>query len=131
MTCDIQPCAKPGELACTLGGTSRRVLCVDHQVRLRTAATMGGRAVVVHHGVDLSTWRASEPVPVDDVPYLGLPHETPMSYPLDSIDTPTVADSSQYQRGRADERAAVAEYLRRWEPGLSKAIARGDHLEGK
>jgi hypothetical protein len=91
---------------------------------------MGGRSIVVHHGVDLDTWRADDP-PVEDVPYLGLPHETPMSYPLDSIDTPTVADSSQYQRGRADERAAVAEYLRRWEPGLARAIGRGDHLAGK
>ena len=122
MTCQIQPCTKPGELACTLGGTSRRVLCVDHQVRIRTAALMGGRSITIHHGVDLDTWRADE-LPVEDVPYLGLPHEGVSTYPL--------AEVSQYQRGRADERAAVAEYLRRWEPGLSKAIARGDHLEGK
>jgi hypothetical protein len=122
MTCQIQPCAKPGELACTLGGTSRRVLCVDHQVRMRTAALMGGRSIVIHHGVDLDTWRADE-LPVEDVPYLGLPHEGVSTYPL--------AESSQYQRGRDDERAAVAEYLRRWEPGLARAIARGDHLEGK
>ena len=122
MTCQIQPCTKPGELACTLGGTSRRVLCIDHQVRIRTAALMGGRSITIHHGVDLDTWRADE-LPVEDVPYLGLPHEGVSTYPL--------AESSQYQRGRDDERAAVAEYLRRWEPGLSRAIGRGDHLEGK
>ncbi len=124
MMCDIQPCTKPGELACTLGGTSRRVLCVDHQVRMRTAALMGGRSVVIHHGVDLSTWRADE-LPVDDVPDLGLPHSQAPST------ASTFPPAHEYDRGRADERAAVAEYLRRWEPGLSKAIARGDHLEEK
>ena len=122
MTCQIQPCTKPGELACTLGGTSRRVICIDHQVRIRTAALMGGRSIVVHHGVDLDTWRADDP-PVEDVPDLGLPHEGVSTYPI--------AEQSQYQRGRDDERAAVAEYLRRWEPGLARAIGRGDHLEGK
>jgi len=124
MTCQIQPCAKLGELACTLGGTSRRVLCVDHQVRMRTAATMGGRSIVVHHGVDLDTWHGDKPA-IEDVPDLGLPHSQAPST------APTFPLAHEYDRGRADERAAVAEYLRRWEPGISKAIARGDHLEGK
>ena len=124
MTCQIPNCAKPGELACTLGGTSRRVLCVDHQVRMRTAALMGGRSIVVHHGVDLNTWHGDDPA-VEDVPDLGLPH----SHVQQSA--PTFPPAQEYDRGRADERAAVAEYLRRWEPGLSRAIGRGDHLEWK
>jgi hypothetical protein len=124
MTCQIQPCTKPGELACTLGGTSRRVICIDHQVRIRTAALMGGRSIVVHHGVDLDTWRADDP-PVEDVPDLGLPHSQAPST------ASTFPPAHEYDRGRSDERAAVAEYLRRWEPGLARAIGRGDHLEGK
>ena len=124
MTCQLPNCAKPGELACTLGATSRRVLCVDHQVRLRTAALMGGRSIVVHHGQDLDTWHGDDPA-VEDVPDLGLPHSQAQQ------SAPTFPFAQEYDRGRADERAAVAEYLRRWEPGLSRAIARGDHLEGK
>ena len=124
MTCQLPNCAKPGELACTLGGTSRRVLCVDHQVRMRTAALMGGRSIVVHHGVDLNTWHGDDAA-VEDVPDLGLPHSQPQRI------APTFPPAQEYDRGRADERAAVAEYLRRWEPGLSRAIGRGDHLEGK
>ena len=124
MTCQLPNCAKPGELACTLGATSRRVLCVDHQVRLRTAALMGGRSIVVHHGQDLDTWHGDDPA-VEDVPDLGLPHSQAQQ------SAPTFPFAQEYDRGRADERAAVAEYLRRWEPGLSRAIGRGDHLEGK
>ena len=124
MTCQLPNCAKPGELACTLGATSRRVLCVDHQVRMRTAALMGGRSIVVHHGQDLDTWHGDDPA-VEDVPDLGLPHSQAQQ------SAPTFPFAQEYDRGRADERAAVAEYLRRWEPGLSRAIARGDHLEGK
>ena len=124
MTCQLPNCAKPGELACTLGATSRRVLCVDHQVRLRTAALMGGRSIVVHHGADLDTWHGDDAA-IEDVPDLGLPHSQPQRF------APTFPPAQEYNRGRADERAAVAEYLRRWEPGLSRAIGRGDHLEGK
>ena len=124
MTCQLPNCAKPGELACTLGATSRRVLCVDHQVRMRTAALMGGRSIVVHHGQDLDTWHGDDPA-IEDVPDLGLPHSQAQQ------SAPTFPFAQEYDRGRADERAAVAEYLRRWEPGLSRAIARGDHLEGK
>lgn len=128
MTCQLPNCTKPGELACTLGATSRRVLCVDHQVRIRTAALMGGRSVVIHHGVDLNTWHGNDPA-VDDVPLLGLPHEGVVTYATEALGD--LAGSSQYQRGRADERACVAEYLTRWEPGLARCIARGDHAEGK
>ena len=124
MTCQLPNCAKPGELACTLGATSRRVLCVDHQVRMRTAALMGGRSIVVHHGQDLDTWHGDDPA-IEDVPDLGLPHSQAQQ------GAPMFPPAQEYERGRADERAAVAEYLRRWEPGLSRAIARGDHLEGK
>ena len=125
MTCQLPNCVKTGELACTLGAIQRRVLCVDHQVRLRTAALMGGRSIVVHHGADLDTWHGDIPT-VEDVPLLGLPHEGVVTYATEAL-----ASSSQYQRGRDDERAAVAEYLRRWEPGLARCIARGDHAEGK
>ena len=124
MTCQLPNCAKPGELACTLGATSRRVLCVDHQVRMRTAALMGGRSIVVHHGVDLDTWHGDEPA-IEDVPDLGLPHSQPQQ------SAPTFPPAREYDRGRADERASIVEYLRRWESGLARAIGRGDHLEGK
>ena len=125
MTCDIQPCGKPGELACTIDGTQRRVLCIDHQVRMRGVAKLTGKAFAVHHGTDLETWRASEPAAVEDVPDLGLPHSQAPST------ASTFPPAHEYDRGRQDERAAIAEYLRRWEPGLARAIKRGDHLEGK
>ena len=124
MICQLPNCAKPGELAVTLGRTSRRVICIDHQVRLRTAALMGGRSITIHHGQDLDTWHGDEPA-IEDVPDLGLPHSQAQR------STPTFPPAHEYDRGRLDERAAVAEYLRRWEPGLSRAIGRGDHLEGK
>ena len=91
---------------------------------MRTAALMGGRSIVVHHGADLDTWHGDEPA-IEDVPDLGLPHSQLQQT------APTFPPAQEYDRGRLDERAAVAEYLRRWEPGLSRAIARGDHLEGK
>ena len=124
MTCQLPNCAKPGELAVTLGGTSRRVICIDHQVRMRTAALMGGRSITIHHGQDLDTWHGDDPA-IEDVPDLGLPHSQLQQT------APTFPPAQEYERGRADERAAVAEYLRRWEPGLARAIGRGDHLEGK
>lgn len=124
MTCQLPNCAKPGELAVTLGGTSRRVICIDHQVRMRTAALMGGRSITIHHGVDLDTWHGDQPA-VEDVPDLGLPHSQPQR------SAPTFPPAHEYDQGRADERAAIAEYLRRWEPGLARAIGRGDHLEGR
>ena len=124
MTCQLPNCTKPGELAVTLGGTSRRVVCIDHQVRMRTAALMGGRSITIHHGVDLDTWHGDEPA-VEDVPDLGLPHSQPQR------SAPTFPPAQEYDRGRLDERASIVEYLRRWEPGLARAIGRGDHLEGK
>lgn len=124
MTCQLPNCTKLGELAVTLGGTSRRVICIDHQVRMRTAALMGGRSIVVHHGQDLDTWHGDDPA-VEDVPDLGLPHSQPQR------SAPTFPPAQEYERGRADERASIVEYLRRWEPGLARAIGRGDHLEGK
>jgi hypothetical protein len=93
---------------------------------MRTAALMGGRSIVVHHGVNLDTWHGDIPT-VEDVPLLGLPHEGVVTYATEPITD--LASTSQYQRGRDDERAAVAEYLRRWEPGLARCIARGDHSE--
>lgn len=124
MMCQLPNCAKPGELACTLGGTSRRVICIDHQVRMRTAALMGGRSITIHHGVDLDTWHGDQPA-VEDVPDLGLPHSQPQR------SGPTFPPAHEYDRGRTDERASIVEYLRRWEPGLARAIGRGDHMEGK
>ena len=124
MTCQLPNCAKPGELAVTLGGTSRRVICIDHQVRMRTAALMGGRSITIHHGQDLDTWHGDEPA-IEDVPDLGLPHSQLQQ------SAPTFPPAHEYDRGRLDERASIVEYLRRWEPGLARAIGRGDHLEGK
>ena len=124
MTCQLPNCTKPGELAVTLGGTSRRVICIDHQVRMRTAALMGGRSITIHHGQDLDTWHGDKPA-IEDVPDLGLPHSQLQQ------SAPTFPPAQEYDRGRLDERASIVEYLRRWEPGLARAIGRGDHLEGK
>lgn len=124
--CQQDKCARRGELACVIGDT-RKLLCIEHQARYRQAMSCGGRTIVIHHGADLNTWHGDDAA-VEDVPLLGLPHEGIATYAPERITD--VANSSQYQLGRTAERVAVAEYLRRWEPGLARAIARGDHLEG-